>query len=150
MWAESRGSEAVQEGTADPLTPDLTFSANPHALYHNVRLLCLVSGRTRSDPDHEESDRVGLLSRARRVRSQRSVPPGQTSALCYQSYEPNNGSIKPDCLNYPKCVHAQRSGGTGADPEAAEDPRPQPRSSQRHHERPPSSGPALTFTHTQR
>lgn len=57
-------------------------------------------------------------------------------------------SIKPDCLKYPKCIHAQRcpSGGTGADPEASEDPRPQPRRCQRHHERPPSSGPALTFT----
>lgn len=85
MWAESRGSEAVQEGTVDPLTPDLVFSANPHALSHKVTPLCLISGRTRSDPDHEESDCVGLLPRARRVWSQRSIPPGQTSTLCFNA-----------------------------------------------------------------
>lgn len=85
MWAESRGSEAVQEGTVDPLYPDLMFSANPQALYHNVTPLCPVSGCTRSDPDHEESDCVGLLSRARRVWSQRSIPPGQTSNLCFNA-----------------------------------------------------------------
>lgn len=85
MWAESRGSEAVQEGTVDPLTPDLMVSANPHALYHNVTPLCLISGCTRSDPDHEESNRVGLLSGARRVWSQRSIPPGQASDLCFNA-----------------------------------------------------------------
>lgn len=50
-------------------------------------LLRLISGCTWSDSDHEESGGVGLLSRARRVWNQRSLPPGQpgTSSMTFST-----------------------------------------------------------------
>lgn len=117
-----------------------------------VHALCAVcvSGSARSDSDHEKSGRLGLFSGTRRVGSQRPLPAGQLGLFSsfarlphsiiitvYKSLAQKHTRILIFSLLTFNFVLLPSS---GSHLEVAEDSRPQQRDSQRHDERPASSG----------
>lgn len=61
-------------------TPSFSLLSSPEPAYAlPLRAVC-VSGRSRSDPHHEESGGLGLFSGARRLWSQRPLPAGRWAA----------------------------------------------------------------------